>query len=50
MGLEYKIRIEPFLEHMENELHLRIHRDYHEYLEEYDQKIQGELKAMYAQL
>jgi hypothetical protein len=28
LGVQYKVRIESFLTHMENELYLRVHRDY----------------------
>ena len=29
LGVKYQIRPEPFVTHIENELFLRIHRDYH---------------------
>lgn len=50
LAAEYKIREELFLKHIENELHLRIHRDYHQALLEYDTQIQQQLRTLYDKL
>lgn len=50
LGVQYKVRIESFLLHMENELYLRVHRDYEGDIEDYDRRVAQELKGIYAQL
>lgn len=50
LGNTHQVRLPYFLKHMENELYLRVHRDYHAFIADYDQQLQKEVKEVYAQL
>ena len=46
LACKYKVRIELFHQHMENELFLRIHRDYDYEIQEEDERTKQQVNAM----
>lgn len=50
LGRKYRITLEPIQQHIENELFLRIHRDYEPELQQYDEGIRKDMAALMQKL